>query len=111
MVGYHGTDDADTVLRDGLRKARVVSLGCPLAHIRIAETPELAATFGRVVLEVELDGLKGLSEFVAGEARVHGDIPPERVRLHEGAIAAAPQRAAEAEHPSCQALWRELEAA
>jgi hypothetical protein len=110
MVGYHGTDDAEAVLRDGLLKARAVSAGCPLSHICIAETPELAAAFGRFVLEVDLDGLKGLSAFADGEARVHGDIPPDRLRLYEGDVAASAQ-VPEGQHPSCRALWRELEAA
>jgi hypothetical protein len=110
MVGYHGTDEAETALRDGLRKARTVSAGCPLSHICIVDSPELAAAFGRVVLEVELDGLKGLSAFAGGEARVHGDIGPERLRLYEGDVAPA-GRTAELQHPSCRELWRELDAA
>ena len=110
MVGYHGTDEAEAVLRDGLLKAKAVSLGCPLSHICIAETPELAAAFGRFVLEVDLDGLKGLSAFAGGEARVHGDIRPERLRLYEGDVAPAGQTP-EAQHPSCRELWRELDAA
>jgi len=117
MVGYHGTDDADAVLRDGLLRAKSASFGCPVGHICVAETPELAATFGRYVIEIDLDGLEGLSAFVGLEARVHGNIPAQRLRLYERDVEPSreghvdPAGTPDGQHPSCIALWRALEAA
>jgi len=117
VVGYHGTDDAESVLREGLLRARAVSLGCPVGHICVAETPELAAMFGRYVIEIDLDGLEGLSPFVGLEARVHGNIPRERLQLYERDVIPSldghidPGNTPSGQHPACLALLWALEAA
>jgi hypothetical protein len=86
-VGYHGTPRAalDSVLRGGLLRDRTESYGCQNGgHVAIAETPEIAFAFGDMILVVDLDSLEALSEFYGGEARVHGDIAPERLSVYDG---------------------------
>jgi hypothetical protein len=57
---------------------------------------------------IDLDGLSGLSDFLGGEARVHGDIPPERISLYDGPPVVAsldghidPGKTPLAQHPAC----------
>jgi hypothetical protein len=110
MIGYHGTDDLSPVLNEGLLREKAESLGCPARHISIAETPELAACFGDHVLEIDLSGLQGVSEFVGLEARVHNDIPPERIKHYVREVQPScaghidPAYTPEEQHPSCIAL-------
>jgi hypothetical protein len=109
-IGYHGTDDLEEVLAAGLLREKAISLGCPLGHISIAQTPELAACFGTYVLEVDLAELDGVSQFVGLEARVHNDIPAERIKLYPKAVKCSmaghidPGRTPEGQHPACIAL-------
>lgn len=72
--GYHGTKDIDAVLREGLR-VDACRPG-PCRHICVSDWPEVAAAFGDVVV-VELDGL--VDEIIGGEARIHVDVPAERI--------------------------------
>ena len=116
-IGYHGVPraDIDSVLREGLLSDRTVSNGCQQGgHVAIAETPEIAACFSpeRIVLVVDLDGLEGLSEFHGGEARVHGDIPRERLSIYQGEVIPSleghidPARTPLGNHPACCFVWR-----
>ena len=116
MIGYHGTprEALDSILAEGLLRDRTESHGCQQGgHVAIAETPEIAANFGDMILAVELEGLDGLSEFHGCEARVHGDIPPERVRLYDGptpipslAGHVDPALTPLGNHPACCFPWR-----
>jgi hypothetical protein len=112
VKGYHGTHETEQVLREGLLRRHAVSLGCPFGHICISETPEFAACFGGYVLEIDLAGLEGVSEFVGLEARVHNDIPPERIRLYELPVVPNdlghidPGLTSAGQHPACIALRR-----
>jgi hypothetical protein len=101
------------VLSEGLRCDRTVSLGCQNGgHIAIAKTPEIAACFGDVVLVIDLDGLEGLSKFHGGEARVHGDIGPERLSVLRVDVVPSleghidPAKTQLGNHPACCFAWR-----
>jgi hypothetical protein len=117
VIGYHLVSERDlqSVLERGLLRGGTPSLGCPEKHICIAETPELAATMcprGELgqycVLLVNLDGLEGVSEYVGLEARVHNDIPPDRITIYDGPMGRPteagwidPGATREGLHPSC----------
>jgi hypothetical protein len=97
------------VRKEGLLRSRTISYGCQQGgHVAIAETPEIAATFGNVILVLDLDGLPGVSDFYGGEARVHGDIPPERISLYDGPPVVGsrdghidPGKTPRMQHPAC----------
>jgi hypothetical protein len=61
VVGYHGTKQLSTVLREGLRRPAYKGWGCRIGHVCIAETPEIAAALAlgpdAGVVTVRLDGL------------------------------------------------------
>ncbi len=129
-LGYHGTyrERLDAIFREGLRRSAECgdeatrqeyieafgfdigngSDGCPERHVCLAATPELAASFdAEVVIEVDLEGLAELSEFVNLEARVHGDIAPWRLREYTHPVTASdagwrdPRDEKDGQHPSC----------
>ena len=115
MTGYHGAppEHLDSILTEGLLRARAESHGCQQGgHVAIAETPEIAANFGDVLLAVELDGLEGLSNFYGGEARVHGDISPERLSVLDQQVTPSldghidPATTPLGNHPACCFPWR-----
>jgi hypothetical protein len=115
MVGYHGVPraDLDSVMSEGLLRDRTQSWGCQQGgHVAIAETPEIAACFGDVVLVIDLDGLEGLSEFHGGEARVHGDICRERLTVRRVNVVPSldehidPAKTKLGNHPACCFAWR-----
>ena len=101
--------------KEGLLRSRTISYGCQQGgHVAIAETPEIAACFGNVILVVNLDGLEGLSEFHGGEARVHGDIAAERLSrfLYSEQVVPSldrhvdPAKTPLGNHPACCFAWR-----
>jgi hypothetical protein len=116
-VGYHGLPraDLDSVMSEGLLRAKSARLGqnCQSGGcLSLAETPEVAATFGDVILEVQLDGLEGVSEFHGLEARVHADIPPGKLSVHEDEVIPSregfidPAKTPLGNHPACCFSWR-----
>lgn len=117
-VGYHGTNDLEAVLREGLRRTQATSLGCRTGHICIAETPHIAGMFGEHVLVVDLTGLPEASAFFGAEARVHAHIPPSRISVFEGEVLPSieghvdpfhgyPER----QHPACVSLHSAMDEA
>jgi hypothetical protein len=87
LIGYHGTKSFENVKRDGLRISHNwLEGGCPLGHICVAETPEIAAAMaapGTPVIVVDLDGLEIPEEgFAGGEMRIHHDLEPERLSIY-----------------------------
>ena len=56
---------------------------------------------------VDLDCLSGLSEFYGGEARVNGDIAPERLSVYKGEVTPSlsghidPMKTPLHQHPAC----------
>lgn len=85
MTGYHCVNEPDyeSVLVEGLLRSKSTQRGTE-PHICLAETPEIAASMARrgdriLLVEVNLDGLEGVSCFHCGEARVHNDIGPKRL--------------------------------
>ena len=111
-VGYHGTDDLEAVLEDGLLVRKADSHGCPIGHLCIAESPEIAAAFGEHVLVIDLTGLELPSEgFCGGEMRIHHDISADRLSVfphpvvgslagHADPFYAYPEH----QHPACVRL-------
>lgn len=108
IAGYHGTNDVEEVLTDGLLVKQASSLGCPIGHLCIAETPEIAAMFGSHVLVVDLDGFElPVEGFWGGEMRIHHDIPPERLSKYRHRVEPSlaghvdPGHSPEGQHPTC----------
>jgi len=79
-IAYHGTRHVERVLREGLRQCPPWSHACPFGgHVSLTDKPHIAANFG-TVLEVEVDDTL---VFTGGEARWHGRIPADKIRVLE----------------------------
>ena len=82
MIGYKGVqDNLKIILRDGLEPCHRHGV---CAHVCLSDKPEIAANFG-VVLEVDLTGIQ-TDGFSGGETRVHGVIPPEKIKVFKGEV-------------------------
>lgn len=112
-IGYHCVNEPDyeSVLTLGLLRSESTQQ-CTEKHICVAETPAIAASMIRRgdllrLVEINLNGLDGVSDFVAGEARVHNDIGPERIRPYTIPVRASrdgwtnPADLAGGNHPAC----------
>jgi hypothetical protein len=86
VIGYHGTKQLSSVLREGLRVPAYEGWGCRIGHVCFSSTPEIAAAFAlgtdAGIVTVRLDGLDLPEEgFHGGEMRLHQDVPRERLEL------------------------------
>jgi hypothetical protein len=118
VIGYHGTKNLSLVLREGLRVQPYQGWGCPLGHVCISPTPELAASYAlgpdAGIVTVNLDGLDLPAEmFVGSEMRLHHDVEPERLQVFTEPVIASdaehvdPGKTSLGQHPTCLRLLRE----
>jgi hypothetical protein len=91
VVGYHGTKQLSTVLRDGLCVPAYEGWGCRIGHVCIAETPEIAAAFALgpddgVSARTRPSCLRGIDVDLGARIRVRAEMPSR-----SGWCAAGPQ--------------------